>query len=161
MAIEREYRGECGVFFGRLRGPERQSLADLETALVAFKERPVLAVPRYRRALRVSRLPLPARRLLWWLALNASGDRRAKWMGTFGVSVYSALGAESLHPLSPLTATLTYGVIRPDGRVPVRLVYDHRVLDGATIARALALFQQVLDGEILAELCDRAERGAA
>ena len=49
---------------------------------------------------------------------------------------YSNLGAESLHPLSPLTTTLTYGVVRPDGTVPVRVVYDHRVMDGGTIARA-------------------------
>jgi hypothetical protein len=161
VAIEREYQGERGVFVGALRGPERQSLAKLEAALAALKERPVQAVPRFRRELRVSRLPLPVRRLVWWLGLNASGARRAKYMGTFGVSVYSALGAESLHPISPLTSTLTYGVIGANGRVPVRLVYDHRVLDGATVARALGLLEQVLDEEILAELREQRVRRAA
>ncbi len=48
-------------------------------------------------------------------------------MGTFGVSVYSGLGARSLHPISPLTTTLNYGTIGKDGDVSVRIVYDHRV----------------------------------
>jgi hypothetical protein len=152
VATEREYEGERGVFFGALRAPELQSLASLDASLAGFKDRPVQSVGRYRRALRVSRLPRPLRRLLWWFGLNASGAKRAKWMGTFGVSVYSALGAESLHPISPLTTTLTYGVIRSSGRVTVRVVYDHRVMDGATIARALALLEELLNGEILAEL---------
>jgi hypothetical protein len=36
--------------------------------------------------------------------------------------------------------------------VDVRLVYDHRVLDGALIARALADLERVLHHEILVEL---------
>jgi pyruvate/2-oxoglutarate dehydrogenase complex dihydrolipoamide acyltransferase (E2) component len=51
-----------------------------------------------------------------------------------------------------LTSTLNYGVIAPDGSVDVRLTYDHRVLDGATVARALADLERVLNCEILAEL---------
>ncbi len=43
------------------------------------------------------------------------------------------LSAESLHPISPLTTTMTYGVIAADGSVNVRLIYDHRVLDGAVV----------------------------
>jgi hypothetical protein len=66
--------------------------------------------------------------------------------------VYSALGAESLHPLSPLTTTLNYGVIGPDGRVAVRIVYDHRAMDGATVARALGMLADVLNSEIPREL---------
>ncbi len=92
------------------------------------------------------------RRLLWWYGLNVGGHKRAKRLGTFGVSVYSGLGAESLHPLSPLTATLNYGVIGADGQVSVRIVYDHRVMDGATVARALGYLETVLNGAILEEL---------
>ncbi len=68
------------------------------------------------------------------------------------MSVYSGLGAESLHPLSPLTTTLNYGVIDSQGRVQVRLVYDHRVLDGATVARALVRLEEVLNQEMVGEL---------
>jgi hypothetical protein len=90
--------------------------------------------------------------LIWWIGLNASGRKRAHFMGTAGVSAYAGLGAASLHPLSLLTSTLNYGVIEPDGSVDVRLTYDHRVLDGGTIARALADLERVLTHEILAEL---------
>ena len=99
--------------------------------------------------------------MLWRVGLYTSGRRRAKHLGTFGVSVYSALGAESLHPLSPLTSTLNYGPIQPDGRVAVRIIYDHRVMDGSTVARALACLQDVLSGEMLAELRGAAGRHAA
>ena len=83
--------------------------------------------------------------------LNLPGTRPGKF-GTFGLSVYSSLGAESLHPISPLTTTLNYGVIDRDGTVSVRLVYDHRVFDGATAARALGKLEEILKGPILAEL---------
>ena len=140
------------MFFARLRGPERDSLVALEDLLRHYKRDPIERVGRYRRALRISHLPLPVRRLLWWTALNVSGEPRARNLGTFGVSVYSGLGAESLHPLSPLTTTLNYGVIQPDGTVAVRLTYDHRVLDGATVGRALALLENTLLSTVLDEL---------
>ena len=92
------------------------------------------------------------RRLAWWVGLNVSGRKRAHYFGTFGVSVYAGLGAASLHPLSPLTTTLNYGVIAADGTVDVRLIYDHRVLDGATVARALQDLERALTGEVLTEL---------
>ena len=66
------------------------------------------------------------------------------------MSVYSALGAESLHPLSPLTTILNYGVFSPAGEVDLRVVYDHRVTDGAVIARALARLE-VLTGPMVDE----------
>jgi pyruvate/2-oxoglutarate dehydrogenase complex dihydrolipoamide acyltransferase (E2) component len=51
-----------------------------------------------------------------------------------------------------LTTTLNYGQFEPDGTLDVRLTYDHRVLDGSTVARALVALEAVLHGEILAEL---------
>src|SRR5262249_19617375 len=115
VAVERVFQGEAGVFFARLCGLEDMSLVALEERLRRYKQEPVEQNGLYRRALRIGRLPMPLRRLLWWSALNLRGEKRARSMGTFGVSVYSGLGAESLHPLSPLTTTLNYGVIQADG----------------------------------------------
>ncbi len=152
VAVEREYRGERAVFFGHVRGPENQSLAEIDGHLRRYREEPVENFGLFRRALTISRLPRPLRRLAWWIGLNSSGPKRAHRMGTFGVSVYSALGAESYNHFTPLTTALNYGVIRPDGTVAVRVIYDHRVMDGATVARALARMEEVLNERILKEL---------
>jgi hypothetical protein len=152
LAFERCYRGENAVFFGQIRGPENQPLLALEEHLRNYKESPVEQVSLYRRALRVSRFPGPVRRLLWWYALNLSGPGRARRLGTFGLSTYSALGAHSLHPLSPLSTTLNYGPVHEDGAVAVRIVYDHRAMDGCTVARALAALEEVFNGALLQEM---------
>jgi hypothetical protein len=152
VAVEREYRGEPGVFFGQLREPDRKGLAELDRQLRVLREAPLESVAAFRKSLRLTRLPLPLRRLGWWVGLNVSGRKRAGLLGTFAVSAYGGLGASSLHPLSPLTTTLNFGPIEPDGGVDVRLIYDHRVLDGATVARALEELERVLLGEIVNEL---------
>jgi hypothetical protein len=152
VAVERRFGEEDAVFFGHLRGPNNQGLLDLDAHLRRLKEEPIEKIGLFRRVLKTTRWPRPLRRLLWWFGLNVSGNKRAKHLGTFGVSVYSGLGAASLHPLSPLTTTLNYGVIEPNGGVDVRLIYDHRVMDGATVARALADLERVLNNEIVVEL---------
>lgn len=151
VAIERDFEGEPAVFVARVRDPGAMPLTDLHRHLRAVAATPVNEVKEFRRLLRICSLPKPVRRLLWWVALN-SPRKRIRYFGTFGVSVYSALGAESLHPLSPLTTLLNYGVISPAGDVDVRLVYDHRVMDGATVARALGRLEEVLTGAIVDEL---------
>jgi hypothetical protein len=90
--------------------------------------------------------------LLWQVALNSSGRRRAKLLGTFGISVVAGLGAAGLHLLSPLTTAINYGVFEADGSLDVRMTYDHRVMDGGTAARLLGELEEVLCGEITAEL---------
>jgi pyruvate/2-oxoglutarate dehydrogenase complex dihydrolipoamide acyltransferase (E2) component len=152
IAIERQFGDEDAVFFARIRRPERLSLVEIDHRLRRFKEQPIETIGDYRRNLLMFRFPRPLRRLLFWFGLNVWGRKRAALMGTNGITAYSGLGAASLHPLSLLTTTLNYGVIEPDGAVDVRIVYDHRVLDGATIARALAELERVLRHEILAEL---------
>jgi hypothetical protein len=47
---------------------------------------------------------------------------------------------------------LTYGPIDPLGRVIIKLIYDHRVLDGAYIARRLQDIDETMNGAILDEL---------
>lgn len=152
LALERDYQGEEGIFVGLFRAPECQSLAELDAAIRAYKEAPLHEIGFFRQALRISAVPTPIRRFLWWSTLAISGGKRAKRFGTFGLSTYGSLGAESLHPISPLSTTITYGPIDREGRVCVKLIYDHRVLDGAYIARRLAEIEEALNGPILDEL---------
>jgi hypothetical protein len=153
LAVERIYQGEEGVFVGIFRAPEQQSLTQLQQAVTWYKTESLEKIGFYRMTLRFMRAPTPIRRLLWWGTLNISGFKRCKRFGTFGLSSYGSLGAEQIHPISPLTTTLTYGPIEPaTGRVTVKLIYDHRVLDGAYVARRLRDIEEVLNGAILAEL---------
>lgn len=152
IAIERQVGDEDAVLFVQIRSPEHHTPEQIDHYLKECKTRPVDEIGTFRRTLRVARFPRPLRRLLWWIGLNVSGYKRARNWGTFGVSVYSSLGAESLHPLSPLTTALNYGVIDDDGGVDVRIIYDHRVMDGASVARALGELEETLNGPIARSL---------
>lgn len=152
VAVERPLDDENAVFFGLIRSPEERGLLELDSKLRRFKEEPIENIGAFRRMLLIGRLPRPLRRLAWWIGLNASGRKRAAFFGTFGVTVYSGLGAASLHPLTPCTSCLNYDVIDEHGNVDVRITYDHRVLDGANVARILADLEDVLNGAIVNEL---------
>jgi hypothetical protein len=151
VAIEREYEGETGLMFYRVAQPDRLPLPELSRLIRSAATLPVESASAFRRAMWVSRLPLPLRRTLWWLALNI-GRLRGNYFGTFGVSVYSNLGADSLHPISPLTTIINYGTIGTDRAVAVRAIYDHRVMDGSTIALALGRLEETLATVIADEL---------
>jgi hypothetical protein len=152
FSLEREYRGENGVFFAQVRQPELLSLVELDALVRYRKTAPIETVDSFQHALWLSRLPLPLRRLIWWLALCTDGAARAHFFGTFGISVVASFGAGALHILSPLTTTLNYGTFEADGSIDVRIAYDHRVLDGAPVARALSELEDVLHGPIVEEL---------
>ena len=47
---------------------------------------------------------------------------------------------------------LSYGTVAPDQTIEVLIRWDHRVTDGAPIAKALTRLEQVLNTEIAAEL---------
>ena len=161
MAVEREYRGEWGVFIGFLKAPEKMPLSAMSAALDEWKGRPVDEVEPFRRQIAFTRLPLPARRFLWWYANAWSGKIKARNFGTFGVSLTGASGATALNLIGPLTAALNTGVVGDDGAVDVRLHFDHRVMDGMPAARALAEVEEYLRTEIVAELAAAAEPAAA
>jgi hypothetical protein len=152
VAIERIYKDEPGVFFAKIKNPETVAIPELDERLRKYRSDPIDNIPEFRRPLRITRLPRLLRRLGWWYLTDVNGRDKARWLGTFGVSVYSSLGAESLHPLSPVTTALNYGVIQKNGDLSVRIIYDHRVMDGSTVARALVRLEEVLNQQILAEL---------
>ena len=152
IAIEKVVDGEPAVAFLRVGKLVETDLVTLDACLRQAREAPIESFKSYRLAKKMYWFPTFLRRSLWWIGLNGSGYYRARHFGTFGVSVYASLGAESLHPLSPLTSTINYGPIDDAGNVKVRLVYDHRVLDGSTVARALARLEEVLTNECVVEL---------
>jgi len=142
---------EVEVFAGSIKNPASRSLPELVEILRRFNEAPLAEIKEVRRVLMFGRLPWPLRRSLMWLGLNI-GRQRANFFGTFALSVYSALGAESLRPLAPCPVVLNYGFMAPDGSVNVRFNYDHRVMDGGTVARALQSFERILTEAIVGEL---------
>jgi hypothetical protein len=151
ITVERSIGAEPGVLVMRIKGPAWLPVSDIDQAIRYARTAPIEDVEDFRRALLVARLPLALRRSLMWLGLNI-GRQRPKYFGTFCFTDLSPLGTESLRPLFPATVTLYYGRIAEDGAVVFRAAYDHRVLDGATIARALARLEQVLNGAVAAEL---------
>jgi hypothetical protein len=152
FSLERRHGDEDGVFFTQVPQPEKLSLSELDEIVRHHQRAPIDSVPSFRRALLLSRLPLPLRRFVWWMGLYYDGNVRAHFFGTFGISVVGSLGAAGLHILSPMTTTLNYGTFESDGGLDVRITYDHRVMDGAPVARALAKLEEVLHGQIRDEL---------
>jgi len=159
VIIERDYQGEPGLFSISIKEPANQTLGEIGRQLEHASTAPVESIKDFRRTMQFARLPRPLRRAFWWICLNF-GRQRGNYFGTFGVSVYSALQAESLHPLSPLTTLLNYGVMSSDGVLDVRIIYDHRVMNGATVARALNRLEEILNSEIKDEVAALAASAA-
>jgi hypothetical protein len=84
--------------------------------------------------------------------MNSSSPKRCTRIGTFSLSTLAGLGASNHGHPTICTTSLSYAPLDTEGRCPVTLICDHRVLDGAAAARALARLEQVLCGEILDEL---------
>jgi hypothetical protein len=161
VAINRLVGAEEGLFFVHLREPQDQPLVQLDDHLQRYKNAPLEEIAVFRRVLDTGWLPRPLRRLLWWWGLNGNGLRKARHLGTFGVSSVAAEGAGTLHLLTPITTALNYGVVEENGTVEVRLTFDHRVLDGLPVARALAHLEEVLNTDIVQELNSLAVAPAA
>src|SRR5262245_5806441 len=150
--LERETPEEKIVIYAHLTSPETHSLADVDAFVRDFQDRPLEQILEYKRARRMSMIPWPFRRLVWWGGLNISGGLRAHNFGTFGISSTAAQGAGLVKLIPLLTATIHYGMFDEAGRIDMRLSFDHRVLDGAVAARALTEMEEVMNGEILREL---------
>jgi hypothetical protein len=152
VPVERTWQGESVVLGAKVRAPEQQSLVQLHAQLRRFKEAPVPEISAFRQQLRLGRLPGAWRRFVFWQTLYLSGVKRAQRFGTCVVSSVGHLGAEQGHPLTALNTYFSAGPVGADGRVTLRIVYDHRMMDDGHVARALAGIEEALHGEVLAEL---------
>jgi hypothetical protein len=152
VLVEREWQGEQVVLMAKVRGPENQPLPAIDSYLRYLATADILEVGAFRQVLRLGRVPGFLRRYTFWRLLNLSGRKRAERMGTFVLSSLGRHGVEQHHPLSPLTTYVTFGPIGPAGDVTAKIIYDHRVMDGATVARSLVSLESTLGSEILEEL---------
>jgi hypothetical protein len=155
VAIARTEDGEDCVLPQRVTAPDEIPLGQIDALIRQAKEAPISEVPAFRKMLRVTRLALPLRRILWAIGLNL-GRQRANFFGSYGVTSVAAYGPGELHALSPGPFVLSYGVMGPDQSLDVVLRWDHRVTDAAPMAKALTRLEQVLNTEIAAEI--RADR---
>jgi hypothetical protein len=150
VAINRVYRNEDRVCWGRFSAPDQLTLRALQDSLTAYQVQPVEEI--FRRQVRLSKCPTLLRRMALWLNLHFAKGRRARRLGTFSMS--SLAGDGTLNPFHPtlLTTSLSFGPLDERGHANVTLICDHRVFDGALGARALAALEDALRGTIASEL---------
>jgi hypothetical protein len=160
VAIARVEGGQDCVLPQKVPSADALPLTEIDAQIRHAKDAPIAEVPAFRKILRVTRLPLPLRRLMWLVGLNF-GRQRANWFGSFGVTSVAAFGAGELHALSPGPFILSYGVVEPDQTINVVIRWDHRITDAALIARTLARLEQVLNSEIAAELRGQRQQAEA
>ena len=95
IAIERRLKDEDAVLFAQIRGPENHTPEQIDSYMRKCKELPIASIGTFRRALRE---PLSAADPPAVLVAGPQLVRPycARNVGTFGLSVYSGRGAESL-----------------------------------------------------------------
>ena len=152
VLVERDWDGEKAVLAAKIRGPEEQPLPAIDGFMKRFATAPAQSVSDLRQLTRLGKLPGFARRWAFWNTLNLSGFTKSKRFGTFMVSSLGNFGVEQMHPLTPLTTYLSFGPITANGDVTALIVYDHRVVDGRTVAGALVDLEAALNGPVLAEV---------
>jgi hypothetical protein len=152
MVVEREWNGRACVFFDQIKGPDSLSLREIDIILKGLRRRPVETVGGYRRLIRFSRLPWIVRRPLWSFALRWSGRLRSEYFGTYSVHSFPVRRAQVMQSTTPISFSLIYGLVNPDGDVLVQLLMDHRIVDGLTSHRIMLAIEAAMKEKIVAEL---------
>ena len=144
VAIARVEDGQDCVLPQKVAAPDEMPLTEVDAQIRHAKDAPIDEVPAFRKILRVTRLPLPLRRLIWSVGLNF-GRQRANCFGSFGVTSVAAYGAGRTPCAEP---GAVYPQLRrggPDQTIDVVIRWDHRITDAALIAKALTRLEQVLN----------------
>jgi len=149
LAVNRRIGDEDRLFFARLGRPDTLALPQLQQSIDRFIADPVEKA--YRRQLQLEGVPGCLRRgILRWNMRSPSPKRVAR-IGTFSLSTLAGFSATNRFHPTICTTSLSYGPIE-GGRCLVTVIADHRVLDGAAVAKALARLENVLTTTIVEEL---------
>jgi hypothetical protein len=157
MVMERVWRGENSLFFDQIIAPESMPIMAIDAAIDGLRRNPIESIGGYRRLIRLSKLPVLLRRPLWWLALRGSGSMHARYFGTFSVNAGSLPRARVGQTTTPLTLSITHMPLEPSGRICLSAAFDHRVVDGMTVGRALGEVEAIINDRLVAELGELAE----
>jgi hypothetical protein len=152
MVIEREWQGERAVFFDQIPAPEHKSLREIDRLIDGSKTLDIEVVGSYRRLLRITRYPQPIRRLIWLIALRGAGRLKSKYFGTFSVNSIRSRHNHTTQSVTPVSQSFEYGPVESNGRMPLQLYFDHRVMDGQTSYRLGRDLEAILNNEIVEEL---------
>jgi len=151
IAVERAIAGEAFVYPLIVHNPEGYKLAEIAEMVRRARTDDLTTSDHVRNAYRIASLPWPLRPLALWIGYNVTSYRR-HYFGTFGLTTVASEGSELLNLVSPLATVLNYGPFGSDGAIDVRLMFDHRIVDAAPIARALVRLEEVLNGAIVDEI---------
>jgi hypothetical protein len=135
----------------KIGAADEMPLPAIDAILQRGKNAPLREVPALDRVMRITRLPMPLRRLFWAFALHV-GRQRANNFGTFAITSIATTGSETVVLNSPGPSMMTYGMVRPDNTMEILLHWDHRIYDGVLAARALQRLEDVMNGDIADEL---------
>ena len=152
LAISRVEDGVDRLCWARITAPDGLPLAALQRTIDDACTKPVAEA--FPRQLELERTPGPLRRAILRWNMRSASPKRATRIGTFSLSTLAGLGATNRFHPTLCTTSLSYGPLEADGRCVVTVIADHRVLDGAAVARALAWLEQALVGDITAELAN-------
>ena len=152
IVIEREWQGAHAVFFDQIHAPENKSLRAIDRELQGMRRLRVEGLGGFRRLIRITRFPLPLRRLIWRIALYGSGRLKSRYFGTFSLNSLASRRGRTTQSTTVVTISFEYGPIESEGRMPFQIFVDHRVIDGVAVGRLCADLQSVLNHDIVAEL---------
>lgn len=150
LAVNRVEGDDERLCFGRLKHPDALPVAEIQAFVAACSARPVEEM--FKRQLELEMMPGPIRRTILRWNVNSTSPKRPSRIGTFSLSTLAGRQAfNRFHP-TLCTTSLAYGPLEADGRCLVTLIADHRVLDGAAVARALERLEETLGSTVTAEL---------
>jgi len=154
MTIAREHEGEERLFFARFNSPEQESLADLQEHYDHYRTAPIKEIKQFRHQIAFAHTPKLIRRFAWWFMFNLWPQKRAAHMGTFGMSFSGYKGAYGSKHLGPNTTILGVDPTPRKGIGRVLLTFDHRVVDGTPVTRAMQQTNRMLNTAIKVELAE-------
>jgi hypothetical protein len=152
LVVERQWNGVPAVFLDTIKHPETLPITEIEHIFLGLRENPVERVGAYRFLIRISKLPLLLRRCLWSIGFYWSGRLRTKYMGSFAVNFIRAPRFSVAQTMTPISFSLWFSLVDPNGDMTAHLLWDHRLLDAMAADRLVHDLEAIMNKVVAAEL---------